>query len=118
MWLSRRRRAQTGGGAAVGRTTLEGENTAVYLDGERRGVAVYAPGGYRWRPKLGQELLVLKGPEGFCVAGAESIGGDVEPGEVAITALAGGAEVRLRNDGIIELRGDVRINGRRPLLEG
>ena len=75
MWIAEqgRRRPQTNGTSLVGRVTLPGDPAAVYLDGERRELPVYGPGGYIWRPAKDQQVLVLKtgaAGEAPCVAGA------------------------------------------------
>lgn len=111
MWLSKRRGPGRIEAAQVGSATLEGEAVGVYLDGERREVPVYGPGGYAWRPALGQELLVIKGEEGPCVAGAAGSGSHLRAGEVLLFAGEGGASLRLCNDGSIELMGRVLVNG-------
>jgi len=115
MWLSGQAKGKTEAPAAAqaGFTTLGGGETGVYLDGERRAMAVYAPGGYQWTPMAGQEVLVLKnGGTGaaYCVAAARCSGGGA-PGEVTISAGQGGAGIRLRNDGTVELLGKVLVNG-------
>lgn len=114
MWLSgqTRRREERRSAAQAGYATLGGDGGAVYLDGERRAMAVYGPGGYQWSPAPGQEVLVLKnGGTGaaYCVAAARTEG-DCAPGEVRISA-PGGAAVQLRSDGRVELTGRVVING-------
>lgn len=115
MWLSSARRTRgSSGGASVGRATLEGDPAGAYLDGERRALPVFAPGGYFWRPALGQKVLVLKGDgpgEPSCVAGVRAEGGVSEPGEVLLRAGTGRTAVRLRNNGCLELRGTILING-------
>ena len=61
MWISeqnRRLRAEEPA-AQLGRVTLGGDPAAVDLGGERRQLAVYAPGGYAWRPAPGDRVLVL-----------------------------------------------------------
>ena len=66
MWLSEERGKQTTQEpvAEWGRVTVS-EPTAVYLSGEKRNVGLCCPGGMTWRPKVGQEVLVLKaGSEG------------------------------------------------------
>lgn len=75
MWIAEqgRRRPQADGTALVGQVTLPGDPAAVYLDGERRELPVYGPGGYVWRPAKDQQVLVLKtgaAGEAPCVAGA------------------------------------------------
>ncbi|MEG2118840.1 MAG: hypothetical protein RRY53_00690 [Pseudoflavonifractor sp.] len=102
------------GAKLVGEATLGGDPAGVWLDAERRALAVYAPGGYHWLPAVGQEVLVV-GSDGDgevpCIAGARSAGGDMVPGEVLISAGTGGACIRLKNDGSLELNGRLRING-------
>ena len=114
MWLSSQsRKAQRSGqGAETGVVTLEGEETAVYLTGERRDLPVLSPGGYCWRPAEGETVLVLKsGADGeeLWVAGVPGDGTDLAPGEVRIQSRQ--AAVFLGNDGSIDLRGTVKING-------
>lgn len=107
MWTSNRkldsRNAEAPGD--VGVVTLGGDPAGVYLSGERRWVAVYAPGGYRWRPAVGEKVLVLKAgdhQESPCLVGVRQPEEELEPGSVR---LSGGA-------GQIDLCGDgVRLNG-------
>lgn len=110
MWLSKQGkengREQT---AETGAVTLCGETVAVELDSERRGLEVYGPGGYRWRPKLGQKVLVLKTAEGVCVVGTPLETG-LSEGEVGLAA-EGDAAVTLKKDGRILLEGSVEVDG-------
>ncbi len=97
--------------AASGTATIGGENAAVYTDRELRGLPVYGPGGFTWRPRAGQELLVIKrGGEGFCIAGAKqgSVPG-LENGEICISS--GGAQILLKNSGSVRIAGRVEIEG-------
>lgn len=114
MWLSQqRRREESTAGADVGVVTLAEERMGVYLDGERRTVARFGPGGYCWRPQVGQRVLVIKaGGEGElpCVAGVEQAAAELEPGEIAVRGVNGGA-VWLRADGSVDLVGRVCVNG-------
>ena len=113
MWLSSQSRKvqRSSQGAETGVVTLEGEKTAVYLTGERRNLPVLSPGGYRWQPTEGETVLVLKsGADGeeLWVAGVPNTG-EISPGEVRIQSRR--AAVFLGNDGSIDLRGTVKING-------
>ncbi len=118
MWLSRRDREDPRGeGAAeVGTVTLGGDPAGVSLAGERRNVTVFGPGGYQWRPSVGQSVLVIKaGADGeeLCIGGCRSDGQTgLAPGEIF---LSGGGEqgagIYLRNDGSVELSGKVLFNG-------
>lgn len=95
----------------VGQATLSGDPAGVYLDAERRALAVFAPGGYVWRPAVGEEVLVLKQEgENSCVVGVRC-GGDLAPGEVLIHAGQGEAAIKLSTDGTVNLMGQVLING-------
>ena len=114
MWLSSqsRKTQRSDQGAETGVVTLEGEKSAVYLTGERRNLPVLSPGGYCWRPAEGGTVLVLKsGADGeeLWVAGVPGDGTDLAPGEVRIQSRQ--AAVFLGNDGSIDLRGTVKING-------
>lgn len=113
MWISeqnRRLRAEEPA-AQLGRVTLGGDPAAVDLGGERRQLAVYAPGGYAWRPAPGDRVLVLKvGAEGDgpYVLGVPQTAEGLEPGEVRLTGT--GAVLSLKGSGL-ELTGAVRVNG-------
>lgn len=105
MWLAKQQKREAAPvQGSVGRVTLGGEAPAVELDSERRGLEVYAPGGYRWRPAPGQKVLVLKADGAPCIAGTPAAGG-LEPGEVELES-AGGAKVRLDNQGGVTLSGN------------
>lgn len=110
MWLSDRRRPEREGEepVQVGVVTLSGDPAGVWTGSERRDAAVFGPAGYTWVPGPGQEVLVLKTGEGYCVAGARS---GSAPEEIAIRST-GGASVALHADGSIDLTGTVlRFNG-------
>ena len=115
MWLSRQRQVSRRGAAALtGPVTVPGDPAGAWLEGERRGVAVYAPGGYHWVAAAGQEVLVLKaGDEGEkpCALGAAQDSGalGLRPGEVALTV--GKAAVRLTLEGSVEVTGLLKVNG-------
>ena len=110
MWLSKQQK-QEGQETPVdtGEVTMTGDTVAVELDSERRGLAVYAPGGYQWRPSVGQKVLVLKTGEGPCVVGAPAYGGRGE-GEIRLSA-PGGAIVTLYNDGRVVMSKDAEVTG-------
>ncbi|MCI8414103.1 MAG: hypothetical protein HFF00_00550 [Ruminiclostridium sp.] len=99
-------------GAERGEVTVAGEAAAVALEGERRQVGRWLPGGYHWTPRRGESVLVVKsGAEGeACLLGVEDTLPGLEPGEVFLSA-AEGVGVRLTGDGKILLTGDVQITG-------
>ena len=113
MWMAKRGQVPSGETAAeVGTVTVGGAPAAVALGGERRAVAVYAPGGYHWTPARGDEVLVLKsGAEGApCVVGrAED--DPPEAGAVRLSVCEGTSLV-LRPGGGIVLTGEIAVTGR------
>lgn len=113
MFLSRREGAAKAGSAALtGPVTLPGEAAGAWLEGERRGVRVYAPGGYHWVPALGDEVLVLKTGESGekpCAVGVSAGGQGLLPGEVLISA--GRAAIKLGLDGSVAVTGSLTVNG-------
>ena len=111
MWLSKRMAMQSVNTAEVGAVTIGGEASAVMTDSEHRNVTVYTPGGYAWRPKVGEDVLVIKSGENelsILGRGAEEIEG-LAPGEVNIKSDS--ASVLLKNDGTIRLTGRIEIDG-------
>lgn len=113
MFLARRERGEKPAGAALtGPVTLPGEEAGAWLEGERRGLTVYAPGGYHWVPRLGEQVLVLKAGESGeqpCAVGVYAGGQSLQPGEVLITA--GAASIKLELDGTVNVTGTLKING-------
>ena len=99
--------------AGVGVVTAGGGQAGVYMDAERRWLPVMAPGGYRWRPKVGEQVLVIKtgaDAESACILARQEVEEqDLSPGEVELAAQ--GCSIRLSEDGTVALRGTVTING-------
>ena len=115
MWTSDRgrKRAVEEYAADVGEVTLEEEPLGVYLEGERRWAGIYSPGGYRWRPAQGEQVLVLKAGaerEQPCIVGRHQ-DGELEPGEVEISSGTGKSVICLCGDGELALNGWVTVNG-------
>lgn len=116
MWLSRQiKPAPPTADADLGTTTIAGDSVGVVTRGEVRALPVYGPGGYAWMPESGSAVLVIKGGPGGeeqCVAGARQaqVPEGMRPGEVYLFGPDGNT-VYLRQDGGIELRGEVRIQG-------
>lgn len=118
MWISRKMRpAPPTADADLGVTTIAGGQAGVLTRGEVRSLPVYGPGGYRWMPQNGAEVLVIKGGPGGqeqCVAGMRQAETQepLEPGEVLI--CGGGASIYLKADGSLVLKGRVCVEG--PLV--
>ena len=110
MWmgkqLSRRAREDE---ADTGTVTAAGEMLCVITDGEKRNLRIFSPGGYRWQPKAGESVLVLKNG-GVCGALQGSDRPPLQPGE---TELFGpdGAYIRFTTGGKIIIEGDVTLTG-------
>ncbi len=114
MWLAeeRGRWVREEPAAEVGQVTLAGDPAGVYLEGERRSVPVFAPGGYCWRPRVGQQVLVLKtggGEEQPCIAGCRMETDGLADGEVSLSGTQ--CRIHLTNGGEIRLEGTVKVNG-------
>ena len=116
MWTSSHAKgngARAGERAAVGVVTAGGRESSVFFGTERRGLPVAAPGGYRWSPKAGESVLVLKtgmdGESAWILAQPEQQGGDLVPGEVELTGPD--CALKLAQLGVVEVRGQVSING-------
>ena len=112
MWLSERvARQSDDNNAAIGPVTIAGTRIGVLSDAEKRGVFVFAPGGYCWRPSEGEDVLIIKcESEEICTIGRETEAGPEEmvEGEVYIKSREG-ASVWLKNDGTMELSGEVHM---------
>ena len=124
MWTSNRKREGLSQECAAdqGIVTLGGDPAAVYLGGERRWVSLYTPGGYQWRPKAGDKVLVVKAGDHReipCLVGKRpdelSEEDELPPGSVRIHSGTG--VVLLDDEGLtlqgdeVALEGDITVNG-------
>jgi len=94
--------------AQVSYSLAEGEKGAwgAVADQEYRYRPVIAPGGYRWCPREGQEVLLLHTGDGDLCAGATTDSRGLAPGEVEIAGPAG-SSILLRADGAVVINGTV-----------
>ena len=130
MWTSERNRNLPAREAAaeLGTVTLGGDPAGVSLGGERRWLTVYGPGGYSWRPAVGEKVLVLKaGAEGEspCILGTTQDADGLKPGEVRLRGVdcdlflgqsqvelnGGEGALSLGQDGL-EVTGGLSVDGR------
>lgn len=115
MWVSKqtKKSKDNSGGARVGFVTAGGQESGVYLGTQRCWLPVMAPGGYRWRPGTGEQVLVLKtgvdGESACVLARQEEPGEELQPGEVEV--YAPNCRVRLTGDGRVDVHGKVYVNG-------
>ena len=117
MWLSKKltqNEMQNTASAQSGTVTVEGTEAAVYTSGEDRDVKVASPRGFFWKPRSGENVLVIKGgvfgEEAYIVGAVQQDNGTLAAGEVRL-ASAGGAEIILRNSGRVDINGSLFING-------
>lgn len=106
-WEQERRRRAEEPSAQLGMVTLGGAETAANLGGERRWLGVCAPGGYCWKPKQGEQVLVLKSGQEAWVLGVMNAGEELEPGQVALA----GENCSLLLADTVKIRGEVELNG-------
>lgn len=114
MWLSENmKKKEAFGFAEEAVVTVAETETAVLSDGEKRGVKTVYPGGFVWRPKRGDELLVMKDADGGSIAIGtvkDNISQTIEPGEAMVFTSAG--YIHLKNSGEILLSGDLTVTGK------
>ena len=98
MWLNEQKmRPARKGEGQTGVVTMAGDSLAVRLEHEVRSPELYGPAGYRWTPKAGDRVLVIKGEqEKPCIVGVKQ--GSV-PASVSIAAET------------VQVEGAVLING-------
>lgn len=109
MWLSKmsaRALSAHESAAEIGSVTIGGSAPGVRTDGENRNLLVCAPGGYRWTPKTGGQVLIIKTDEGERAVLGMLDGG--VPDELRIAA--GGAEIELK-EGKVTVTGDLVLDG-------
>ena len=94
----------------VGQVSLGGASLAAVTQGERRQLSMALPGGFHWRPKLGQKVLVLNTSEGEAIViGVLSGEGDtLQSGELELQGP--GCSIRLTK-GKVEINGSLTVNG-------
>ncbi len=118
MWLSRKlsqHEMQDVASAQDGTVTIEGGELAIFSSGEKREVKTAAPGGYEWRPRKGENVLMVRGgtfgEEAYAVGVVEAAASGLAPGEVRIRSGTGTAEIVLHNNGRVDINGLLFING-------
>ena len=116
-WLRRTEEPQETAQTESGTVTIGGSAAGVLSRAEERNVPLAAPGGYAWRPKNGERVLVVKGgtlgEERYVAGSLDAAREDMElgDGEVCIYAEGGGASITLRRNGHVEIKGNLFING-------
>ena len=106
MWLSgQQKRPADRGEGQTGIVTVGGDEAAVMLDSERRGLEVYAPAGYQWTPEVDQRVLVIQGQgEIPCIVGVRQDSARPKSVDIRASAVSVSGET-------VELRGRVLVNG-------
>ena len=109
MWLSRAFKstgiqsfaAEKGTVAIGGSSTLKTSSTM-----QSANVQSYAPYGYSAFAPAGEEILIINGAEGGVGAGTKMSDDTLAEGEISIKSR-GGAVIRLKKDGTVEINGFV-----------
>lgn len=108
MWLSKSRASAPAeeASAQLGTVSMAAQTVAAVSDTEYRELRLLAPGGYAWRPKVSDQVLILKdtvlGAQGQCPV-------TLQPGEACI--FSENCYIHLTRDGSIRLVGKIYING-------
>ena len=114
MWLSKQNvNLQENQSADIGDVTISGSRLGIYTDMEQRNVPLYAPGGYFWRPKVGQKILVIKKDDTvLCATGTEvtDLPSNLAGGEICLKA-DGAASIFIKNNGSLILSGNMTLKG-------
>lgn len=102
MWLTRK--LNMGNGVRLRSGLVEdGESFAVQGESRYAQPEQLLPYGFSSMAEGGRQAVLL---EGYCAGMASAPDGSLEAGEVRLYS-AGGAEIRLRNDGCVEINGQV-----------
>ena len=113
MWLSEQiSRRDEGNKSKISRgvLTIDGENPAVMLEGERRELPVLWPGGVAWAPAVGDEVIVLCEENGeYFILGIPAGAETPKAGETVLGK--GKVKLRICSDAI-HVEGDLKIEGR------
>lgn len=97
-----------------GEVTLSGDVMGVYLDGERRELRMNNPGGYHWKPAVGESVLVVNENEGEKVLHIIGSNRTTEPGRQLPLPEVEAGDVCVTSDGLayVHLQGnDLRLQG-------
>ena len=115
MWISRKMSEASHGGdsyASLGQITIGGEETGVLTESEKRNIPVVSAGGFSWRPKTGQDVLLIQTDEGEKVITGvlhQGSGTALQDGEVEI--CSDGAAITIGNNGIVTVLGNLKLEG-------
>ena len=113
MWLSENmKRTAPAVQADQAVVTITGGETAIYTDGEERNVDILSSPGIGWRPKCGDEILVIKDSGGRKNVFGKKQGAlseNIAPGEVLIYSDSG--TIWLKNNGDVHISRNLFVNG-------
>ncbi len=114
MWLSQQGNQQQKQESNIqcGQVSVSGAGLAVFLQGERRNIALFSPGGYHWKPSAGEEVLVLHcdDEQSPCLIAKAQDNIQLSAGQIFISAN-GRTGITLSPNGDIHLTGDAFLNG-------
>lgn len=116
MWIAKKT-AQMGGGdegSCVGTVSVGGVRPAVVTDGEVRGTELIALGGSVYVPRAGDEVLLETTNQGekLVLGRVLSEGADgVSEGELVLCVPGGTGKIVFKNNGEIEISGNIVLTG-------
>lgn len=105
MWLSRQMRREASAQEELRQSQVETAAGRIATR-EDQTLQLACPGGFAWRPKVGDRLLVLKD---LALGAQQACPVELAPGECCLFTQS--AYIRLTGSGQIELHGDVTLNG-------
>ena len=105
MWLSKQMQRQDAPSQEIEETTVQ---TAVeqVSDNRAQQLQLAGPGGFAWRPRVGDSLLVIKD---VAIGAARPCPVTLSPGECCL--YSDNAYIHLTKDGRIEIQGQLLLNG-------
>ena len=107
MWLSRAFKSTRGFAAETGTVAIGGSSTLKTSSTmQSANVQSYAPYGYSSFAPAGEDILIISSADGGIGAGTKMSDDALDEGEISIRSR-GGACIRLKKDGTVEINGFV-----------
>lgn len=106
------------GGATIAQVSFsDSAGIGAVASGEARDIPVFAPRGISYRPCDGDRMLILPVDGVETCVGCLSVCSDVENGEIKL-ASAGGAALKMKNSGDVEINGLIITKDGRLIPKG
>lgn len=106
------------GGATVAQVSFsDSGGIGAVAFGETRDIPVFSPRGISYKPCEGDRMLMLPVDGAQTCVGCLSVCSDIESGEIKL-ASAGGAALKLKNNGEVEINGLIITKGGQIITAG